>query len=67
MVQVLNHCFLPSDVITGCHDFSINVEVNGEKQTSFPKSLILQGYTYKNTLKLHKAQDVDKIYTPTIG
>ena len=51
------------------HDFSINIEVNGEKQTAFQKTLISQGYTNKYTLKLQKAQDkmLDKMYTPKIG
>ena len=49
--------------------FSINIEVNGEKQTAFQKTLISQGYTYKNILKLQKAQEkmLDKMYTPKIG
>ena len=49
--------------------FSINIEVNGEKQTAFRKMLISQGYTYKYILKLQKAQEkmLDKMYTPKIG
>ena len=70
MAQVLNRCFRPCDIISGCHDFSINIEVNGEKQTAFTKknTLIIQGHTYKYIFKLHKAQDkmLDKMYTPTI-
>ena len=59
---------MPCDVISGWNDFSINIEVNGEKQTSFQRTLMSQGYTYKCILKLHKAQEMmlDKIYTPTI-
>ena len=69
MVQVLNRCFRPCDVISECHDFSINIEVNGEKQTAFQKTLISQGYTYKYILKLHKTQEkmLDEMYIPTIG
>ena len=38
--------------------FSINIEVNGEKQTAFQKkTLISQGYTYKYIPKLQKAQE----------
>ena len=37
--------------------FSINIEVNGEKQTAFQKTLISQGYTYKYILKLQKSQE----------
>ena len=49
--------------------FSINIEVNGEKQTAFRKTLISQCYTYKYILKLQKAQEkmLDKMYTPKIG
>ena len=48
--------------------FSINIEVNGEKQTAFRKTLISQGYTYKYILKLKKAQEkmLDKMYTPKL-
>ena len=69
MVQVLNRKFWPCDVISGCHDFLINIEVNGEKQTAFQKPLISQGYTYNHILKIHKNQEkmLDKMYTPTIG
>ena len=49
--------------------FSINIEVNGEKQTVFQKTLISQGYTYKYILKLKKSQEkmLDKTYTPKLG
>ena len=49
--------------------FSINIEVNGEKQTAFQKTLISQGYTYKYILKLYEAQEkmLDKMYTPKLG
>ena len=49
--------------------FSINIEVNGEKQTAFQKTLISQGYTYKYIPKLQKAQEkmLDKTYTPKLG
>ena len=49
--------------------FSINIEVNGEKQTAFQKTLISQGYTYKYILKLQKSQEkmLDKTYTPKLG
>ena len=53
IVQVLNRCFIPCDVICGCHAFSINIKVKGKKQTAFQKTLISQGYTYKYILKLH--------------
>ena len=45
------------------------IEVNGEKQTAFQKTLISQGYTYKYIHKLQKAQEkmLDKMYTPKIG
>ena len=68
MVHVRNRCFRTCDV-TRRHDFSINIEVNGEKQTAFQKTLISQGYTYKYMLKLQKAQGkiLDKMYTPQIG
>ena len=44
---------------------NLNIEVNGEKQTAFQKTLISQGYTYK----YKKAQEkmLDEMYTPTIG
>ena len=66
MVQVLNRCFRPCEVISGCHDFSNNIEVNQEKQTAFQKNAYLKGYTYKYILKLHKAQEkmLDNKYTP---
>ena len=35
MVQVLNRCFWPCDVISGCHDFSINIEINEENRQPF--------------------------------
>ena len=68
MVQARSRCLRTCDV-TRRHDFSINIEVNGEKQTAFQKTLISQGYTYKYILKLQKAQEkmLDKIYTPKIG
>ena len=50
--------------------FLINIEVNGEKQTAFQKTLISQSYTYKYILKLlQNAQEKmsDKMYTPKIG
>ena len=53
---VLKSCFIPCDV-NGGDNFSINIEVNGEKQSTFQKTLISQGYTYKYTLILHKAQE----------
>ena len=67
MVQVRSRFFRTIDV-TRRHDFSINIEVNGEKQTAFQKTLISQGYTYKYILKLQKAQEkmLDKIYTPKL-
>ena len=69
MVQVWNRCFRSCDVISRSHDFSINIEVNGEKQTAFQKTFIPQVYTYKYIIKLHKAQEkmLDKMYTPKIG
>ena len=68
MVQDRNRFFRTCDV-TRRHDFSINIEVNGEKQTAFQKTLISQGYTYKYILKLQKAQEkmLDKMYTQKIG
>ena len=68
MVQVRNRCFRTCDVTSWRHDFSINIEVNGEKQTAFQKTLISQGYTYKYILKLQKAQEkmLDKMYTPKL-
>ena len=55
--------------VTRRHDFSINIEVNGENQTAFQKTLISQGYSYKYILKLQKAQEkmLNKMYTPKIG
>ena len=68
MVQDRNRFFRICDV-TRRHDFSINIEVNGEKQTAFQKTFISQGYAYKYILKLQKAQEkmLDKMYTPKIG
>ena len=65
MVQVQTRCFRTCDVTRRRHDSSINIEVNGEKQTAF---LISQGYTYKYILKLQKAQEkiLDKMYTPKL-
>ena len=31
IVQVLNRCFWYCDVNSECHDFTISIEVNGEK------------------------------------
>ena len=69
MVQVRSRFFRTCDVTRRRHDFSINIEVHGEKQTAFQKTLISQGYTYKYILKLQKAQEkmLDKMYTPKIG
>ena len=70
MVQVRSRFFRTCDVTRRRHDFSINIEVNGEKQTAFQKTQkISQGYTYKYILKLQKAQEkmLDKMYTSKIG
>ena len=68
MMQVENRCFRTCDV-TRRPDFSINIEVNGEKQTVFQITLISQDFTYKYILKLKKAQEkmLDKMYTPKLG
>ena len=68
MMQVENRCFRTCDV-TRRHDFSINIEVNGEKQTAFQITLISQDFTYKYILKLKRAQEkmLDKMYTPKLG
>ena len=65
MVQDRNRFFRTCDV-TRRNDFSINIKVNGEKETAFQKTLISQGYTYKYIFKLKKAQEkmLDKMYTP---
>ena len=70
MVQVENRCFRTCDIARIGHDFSINIEVIGEKQTAFQKNtLISQGYTYKYIVKLKKAQEkmLDKMYTQKLG
>ena len=67
MVHFQNRCFRTCDV-TRIHDLSINIEVNGEKQTAFQKTPISQGYTDKYILELQKAQEkmLDKTYTPKL-
>ena len=68
MVQVRKHLFRACDVTSWSHDFAINIEVNGEKQTAFQKTPISQGYTYKYILKLQSTKKMlDKMYTPKIG
>ena len=54
MVQVRNRCFMACDVTSRGPDFSINIEVNGEKQTAVQKTLIAEGYTYKYILNSRK-------------
>ena len=59
MVQVENRCFRTCDV-TRRHDFSINIEVNVEKQTAFQKMLISQGYTYKYVVDMIPRLNLDQ-------
>ena len=43
---VLNCCFLPCDFISGCHNFSIIIKVNGENRHPFKKRLFTMLHLY---------------------